>query len=208
MGETYYVTGTHDGTTARLYINGVEVASSSANAAGSIPSVVWRVGSLTSSQWFNGVIDNAFVYSAELPAEDVLAHYEAGAFMAPLSDDATGNTIVDVVTTITVTAPALLDFGVGLPSDTLNVSDGVTVITNNSSGYTLSFVVNDLSSLDTTDTIPASAVSATLDGQASVGSSGRTSAAGTTFNLEAELILPFVDSGVYNGSIVFTAVTQ
>ena len=79
-GRAYHVVGTYDGTSQRLFVDGVDVAS--APVAGSIAR---RRGSLDigsdggSRGSFKGTIDEVAVYARALAPERVRAHYRAGA---------------------------------------------------------------------------------------------------------------------------------
>jgi hypothetical protein len=77
-GNAYYVVGTYDGTTQRLYINGVQVASVSLSGAASTTSNPLYVGSWDgASEFFAGTIDEPAVYAKALSAAQVKSHYEA-----------------------------------------------------------------------------------------------------------------------------------
>ena len=78
-GGTYYVVGTYDGTTQRLYINGTQVAS--AALTGGITTNVNNVdiGSWDgTSEFFAGTIDEVAVYPTVLSATQVATHYADG----------------------------------------------------------------------------------------------------------------------------------
>ena len=84
VGQAFYVVGTYDGTTERLYVNGAEVASaplSGAITTNSNPLDIasWREG----SEAFSGTIDEVAVYANALPAARVAAHWQAGSGEAP-----------------------------------------------------------------------------------------------------------------------------
>ncbi len=77
-GGTYHVVGTFDGSTQRLYVNGVQVASVALSGAASVTSAPIVIGSWDGAQeYFNGTIDEPAVYGATLSAAQVRAHYDA-----------------------------------------------------------------------------------------------------------------------------------
>ena len=80
VGQTYHVVGVRSGTTFRLYVNGVEVASGSgtyvAPTGGGWISAVGG-GALT------GTVDEVAVYPTALSAARIAAHYQAGTAAAP-----------------------------------------------------------------------------------------------------------------------------
>ena len=76
-GRTAHVVGTYDGTTSRLYVNGTQVAERSAAGGVGASTSALRIGSYSGAgQFFDGVIDEAAVYGAALPAARVKAHYD------------------------------------------------------------------------------------------------------------------------------------
>lgn len=107
----YHVVGTYDGTTLRLYKNGVEVA----NAAftGAIPVTGTREirygQASTGAGPLSGTIDEAAVYGTALPADRIWAHYSTGKNFTPYQNavlvdrplayyrlgEASGTTLVD-----------------------------------------------------------------------------------------------------------------
>jgi hypothetical protein len=127
-----------------------------------------------------------------------------------------GTTSATVSAMISVAAPASIDFGAGLPGDTLSVLDSdVTVISNNAAGYTLSVQATNLTK--TTNTIPLTALSfrngvtayapvVAVDTDVLLATtSAETDADGTAHLIDAQLVLPFVEAGAYNGTFTFTA---
>ncbi len=79
VGTTYHVVGTFDGTTQRLYLNGVQVASAALSGKASVSTAPLVVGSWdASSEFFKGTIDEPAVYGTALTAAQVAQHYKAG----------------------------------------------------------------------------------------------------------------------------------
>lgn len=78
VGNAYYVVGTYDGSTQRLYVNGAQVASASLTGAASATSNPLYVGSWDGAgEFFAGTIDEPAVYGKVLSATQVKSHYEA-----------------------------------------------------------------------------------------------------------------------------------
>jgi len=78
-GGTYHVVGTYDGTTQRLYVNGVQVASAALTGGASVTTRWLFVGSWDgASEFFAGTIDEPAVYNAVLSPTQVAAHWRAG----------------------------------------------------------------------------------------------------------------------------------
>src|SRR4030095_15296232 len=82
-GQWHHIVGTVDGTTKRLYVNGVLVGSQT--MGGPPTPVLLRLGAgLTYNpvpgQYLNGTLDEAAVYWKALSDSQVAAHYSAGAF--------------------------------------------------------------------------------------------------------------------------------
>ncbi len=74
-----YLVLTRSGSTPTLYVNGVSVATGTANGAlnsGTGILAIGRTGS-SSSHYFNGSIDEVAIYGAALSASRILAHYNA-----------------------------------------------------------------------------------------------------------------------------------
>jgi hypothetical protein len=77
-GQTYHVVGTYEGTTQRLYVNGVQVASAALTGPASASSSPLYIGSWNgSAEFFKGTIDEVAVYGSTLSAARVSAHYNA-----------------------------------------------------------------------------------------------------------------------------------
>jgi hypothetical protein len=76
-GNVYYVAGTYDGTTQRLYINGVQVASGPLTGAASTTTSPLCVASWDGAdEFFPGTVDEPAVYAKALTATQVKSHYE------------------------------------------------------------------------------------------------------------------------------------
>lgn len=82
-GTTYHVVGTFDGTTQRLYLNGVQVASAALSGSASVTTKPVVIGSWDGTQeFFNGTIDEPALYGKVLTAAQVAAHYSAAGTVA------------------------------------------------------------------------------------------------------------------------------
>ena len=78
-GQTYHVVGTYDGTTRRLYVNGVSVASGALTGGATSTTNTVNIGSWNGSKEFlRGSIDEVAIYRAALTQTRVQAHYNAG----------------------------------------------------------------------------------------------------------------------------------
>lgn len=77
-GEWYHVVSTWDGNTGKIYINGELDTSSSSLSSGS-NNIDWEIGrSPRGTNYFDGEVDEARIYSRPLNASRVRALYEAG----------------------------------------------------------------------------------------------------------------------------------
>lgn len=73
----YHVAATYDGATMRLYLNGLQQSSAASALSLADTAVAMNAGSLQSSDYFDGTLDEIAVYNGALPAATVLAHYKA-----------------------------------------------------------------------------------------------------------------------------------
>jgi hypothetical protein len=77
-GTAYHVVGAFDGTTQRLYLNGAQVASASLTGSASVTTnPLYVAGWNSTTERFNGVVDEPAVYARTLSASQVRAHYAA-----------------------------------------------------------------------------------------------------------------------------------
>ncbi len=77
-GSAYHVVGTYDGTTQRLYVNGVQVASAALTGNASVTTRWLFVGSWDgASEFFAGTIDEPAIYNTVLTPTQVASHYRA-----------------------------------------------------------------------------------------------------------------------------------
>ena len=149
-----------------------------------------------------------------------------GALMAmsalpALAESAQSQTLVVVDSSISITVPALLDFGHGLVGAHLNLAanDGVLVITNNEAGYSLTMGASDMAG----DLHPAETIAMGTDfnidiagevantpvaGENTVTADQRSDAAGDNYAVTGNMVVPFVDSGTYTGIVDFIANPQ
>ncbi len=88
--QWYHVVGVYDGTNIKIYVNGVERATSvftstpRGNTNPDIPLTFGARADGVSGYWnYQGSIDEAAVYTTALSPERILAHYEAGIAAAP-----------------------------------------------------------------------------------------------------------------------------
>ena len=77
----YHLVGTWDGSTMKLYVNGVNVASTA--LTGPIPSLapdiqIGRLGLINYLYYFQGILDSTRIYSRALTSSEVLSNYNAG----------------------------------------------------------------------------------------------------------------------------------
>ena len=76
VGQWQHVAATYDGTVARIYIDGVETASSS--FTGNVgDSNTWRIGAYgaPAGGFFDGLVDNVRVYDRALPASEIAGEH-------------------------------------------------------------------------------------------------------------------------------------
>jgi hypothetical protein len=121
-GTFYFVAGTYDGTTFRLYVNGVLEGSYVETKKIPYSSRTWEIGSDDATyrsegypRTWNGVIDEVQAYKAALSASHLLAIYKAGSV---------GGCKAPVVTT-----PASESFAAE-SVDTTSVAKAITIVNN------------------------------------------------------------------------------
>jgi hypothetical protein len=87
-GQTYHVVGTYDGATQRLYLNGIQVASTALNDSVDVNGNPLRIGSWDGvNEFLQGAVQDVAIYDHPLSAAQVKSHYDAG---AQLRSTATG----------------------------------------------------------------------------------------------------------------------
>ena len=82
-GRTYHLVATHDATSQRLYVDGVQVASRTATLTTDAAALPLRIGSRDHYWSFPGLVDEPAVYTTALSAAQVREHFDLGS-------DATG----------------------------------------------------------------------------------------------------------------------
>lgn len=84
IGAWHHVVAVYDGTTAYVYVNGVQSASGA--PTGYVPSAGGPLligGRSDSSFWWNGIADEVAIYGKALTAAEIDAHYKNGTSAAP-----------------------------------------------------------------------------------------------------------------------------
>jgi hypothetical protein len=76
-GSTHHLVASHDGTTLRLYLDGVQVASRAHTGALDVSSNPLQLSGASGFGWHGG-LDELAVYALALPAARVAAHYSEG----------------------------------------------------------------------------------------------------------------------------------
>jgi len=79
VGVYTHLVFTHDGTTVRIYKNGVQIKSDSTWASANVTAFTWRLGAYinTSVNSLNGSLDEAAIYNRAMTATEIAAHYQA-----------------------------------------------------------------------------------------------------------------------------------
>jgi PKD repeat protein len=78
-GTKYHIAATYNGSTMRIYVNGVQVGAGLAKTGNLRNSAQpLRIGSFFTADYWDGAIDEAAVYSTALPVATILAHYNNG----------------------------------------------------------------------------------------------------------------------------------
>jgi hypothetical protein len=83
-GVWYHLVAVYNGTTAKIYVNGVE--SASGTPTGYVPGAGGKLfigGRADSSFWWNGAADEVAIYPTALPPSTIDAHYRNGTNAAP-----------------------------------------------------------------------------------------------------------------------------
>jgi PKD repeat protein len=79
-GTKYHIAATYNGSTMRIYVNGVQVGSGQSKTGNLRNSAQpLRIGAFWSSDYWDGAIDEAAVYSTALSAAQIQSHYTNGA---------------------------------------------------------------------------------------------------------------------------------
>ncbi len=137
VGQTYHVVGTYDGTTQRLYVNGSQVASAALSGAITTNGNPVTIGSWGGgSEFFNGTIDEAAVYTTALSAARVSAHRQAG-MGGPPPDDS-------VKAPSNLTATAVSDTQVNLTWTDNSTNEGEFLIERATNSSFTSPVINSV----------------------------------------------------------------
>jgi CubicO group peptidase (beta-lactamase class C family) len=77
-GNPHLITATHNGSTVKLYYDGVEVRTRN-DTFGTFGTATAKIGSFNGSErYFNGIIDEVTTYKRALSADEILAIYIAG----------------------------------------------------------------------------------------------------------------------------------
>jgi len=88
VGQTYHVVGTYDGSTTRLYLNGVQVATGALTGAIGPATNSFNIASWSTNEFFRGTVDEVAVYNNTISAARIAAHYAAGTNAPPPPDPA------------------------------------------------------------------------------------------------------------------------
>jgi len=127
--------------------------------------------------------------------------------------EATSEARIFVEGSISVSAPALIDLGEGIPGDLAEEIYDITVISN-SSAYTLDLAASDLVTVEADD-IPATSLQfregagsfvspiAADERLTLVDSQTPSAPEGTTHEVTTRLLLPFTAAGLYEGTLTF-----
>jgi hypothetical protein len=94
-GVWYYIDATYDGSTARIYVNGSQVASGAVGSftlktAGQDFAIAARPYGGYATTWSGGTVDEAAVYGSALSATQVSSHYSGGGLSCANIAGATG----------------------------------------------------------------------------------------------------------------------
>ena len=137
-----------------------------------------------------------------------------------MAASAQSQTKVVVDSSISITAPLLLDFGHGIVGANLTIASnaGLNVITNNEAGYTITSTISNLTGdgqkhevIHTgTDFNVAFAgeTANTPDNGGTYAQSVRSEAAGDGYAISGAMVVPFVESATYLGTADFVAAVQ
>jgi hypothetical protein len=79
----YHIAGTYDGTTARLYVNGVEALSKTGIFSPNLSKQLTVGGRYDYGLGYQGSVDEVAIYPSVLSPAEVLAHYQNGTNTAP-----------------------------------------------------------------------------------------------------------------------------
>jgi hypothetical protein len=78
-GTKYHIAATYNGSTMRIYVNGVQVGSGQSKTGNLRNSAQpLRIGSFWNQDYWDGAIDEAAVYSTALSAAQIQSHYTNG----------------------------------------------------------------------------------------------------------------------------------
>jgi hypothetical protein len=93
-GSWYHVVGTYDGSTMKMYVNGVLMGSTTISGTINNPSspYVWIGKNIVSNVFFNGMIDSTKIYSRALSSSEVLSNYNSTNIEFLTRTSADGNT--------------------------------------------------------------------------------------------------------------------
>jgi len=78
LNTWYYVVGSDDGTTVKLYVNGIKVASGASSYSVTHTTVPLNIGTFSTFNYFNGKMKRIQIYNRSLTDAEVLQNYNAG----------------------------------------------------------------------------------------------------------------------------------
>ncbi len=160
-GVWYYLVGTYDGSSVKIYVNGQLTGSTATSGNLLTTNNDFDIGSYGGSNFFSGIIDSTRIYSRALTASEILSNYNSSNLEVQTrvgdSADANDGTWEDWKPTTNETQVAALNadaenWGLGA---TANPSGGVLQFnsTNVDSGYIYWKTLGNATTLATGDTI-------------------------------------------------------
>lgn len=104
-GNWYHVASTWDGTTRKLYLNGV-LKRSDTPGANNATAANFHIGKTCCSEYFNGLIDDVAIFSRALTQAEVTELADGTAPTTTTTSTTTTTTTTSTTTTTTTTVPA------------------------------------------------------------------------------------------------------
>jgi hypothetical protein len=156
VGQWQHVAATYDGTTARIYIDGVQTASTTFTANVG-DSNTWRIGAYGSPSggFFDGLVDNVRIYDRALSANEVQLDMASRIQPEKIPPTVTAKTPADGATGLNVGSSATATFSEAMAASSISAS---TFLLKDSSGAAVATKVTYSASTNVATLTPSSAL--------------------------------------------------